>query len=94
MRRCKRAQRQYLVYRYQYREMPAPRWDAKRYYQCDPQGSYDTLPPTVMAEPGIIKVTAKNKGQAIRLVKNPYEEAKAWPSKAWPKSPRTEEAKT
>ena len=63
--------RQYLVYRYQYVEMPAPRWDAKRYYQDDPDGSYDTLPPTVMAEPGIVRVTARSKDEAIRLVKHP-----------------------
>jgi len=86
MRRQRRRQRQYLVYRYQYNDMPAPRWDAKRYYQEDPRGSYDTLPPTVLAEPGVIQVTASNKGQAIRMVKNPYEEAKAWPSKAWSKN--------
>lgn len=67
-----RRQRQYLVYRYQYVEMPAPRWDAKRYYRDDPQGSYDTLPPTVMAEPGIVRVTARSKDEAIRLVKHPY----------------------
>lgn len=79
MRRQRRRQRQYLVYRYQYVEMPAPRWDAKRYYPEDRQGSYDTLPPTVMAEPGIVRVTARNKVEAIRMVKNPRAEgARIW----------------
>lgn len=81
-----RRQRQYLVYGYQYVEMPEPKWDAKRYYEKERQASYDTLPPTVMADPGIVRVTARTKKQAIRMVKNPYEEAKAWPSKAWSKN--------
>jgi len=77
MGRRKKTQRQYLVYRYQYNDMPAPKWGAKRYYQGDPQGSYDTLPPTVMAEPGIVEVTARNKGQAIHLVKYAQEGARS-----------------
>ena len=72
-----RRQRQYLVYRYQYREMPAPRWGAKRYYSEDPRGSYDTLPCTIMADPGIVRVTARTKDQAIDLVKNPQKEARS-----------------
>lgn len=68
--------RQYLVYRYQYVEMPEPKWDARRYDHEDADGSYDSLPPTVLAEPGIVRVTARHYFEAIHLVKNDYEEAR------------------
>lgn len=76
MTRQRRRQRQYLVYRYQYVEMPEPKWDARRYSEEDRQACYDCLPPTVMAEPGIVIVTARHYFEAIHLVKDRYEEAR------------------
>ncbi len=51
----------YFVFKYQYQDMKHPKWDAK--------ADIDTLPPTVLADPGVIKVKARNKKSAIAFVK-------------------------
>ena len=54
------AERDYYVYRYQYREMDKLEWDARLV-----SGGIDTLPPTVHSKPGILRISAPNKKEAI-----------------------------
>lgn len=63
--------RVYTVYRYQYREMPKPKWGVKR---GELDQVRDTLPPTVMAKPGILQITAQNGREALKIAKQQFAE--------------------
>lgn len=54
----------WYVYRYQYREMKEPEWDASSVSE-----GIDALPPTVLSYPGIQVVNAHSKEEAISQVK-------------------------
>jgi len=57
----KQKTKEYFVYRYQYQEMKQPKWGAET--------NIDALPPTVLSDPGVIRVKARNKKSAIAFVK-------------------------
>lgn len=50
----------YRVYRYQYHDMPKPRWGAQLHVD-----GVDSLPCSVLASPGILNIEARNKQEAI-----------------------------
>ena len=54
----------YFVFRYQYGDMKRPKWDA-----VNTKYGIDSLPPTVLACPGVLRVKAKNKKEAMKLAK-------------------------
>lgn len=64
----------YYVYRYRYREMLRPRWDASPV-----KDGVDILPPTILSDPGILIIEARNRriakamGRRSRLVCPPYQ---------------------
>ena len=50
----------YRVYRYQYWDMPKPRWGAQLHVD-----STDNLPCSVLVSPGILNIEARNKQEAV-----------------------------
>jgi len=66
--------KQYAVFRYQYREMPAPKWGAVDATGPFPRGTNwrDLLPPGVLSKPGILGICAKTKSDAIRRGMNEF----------------------
>jgi hypothetical protein len=54
----------YFVYRYQYVDMRRPAWDA-----VNIKYGIDSLPCTVLAHPGVLRITAKNKKEALKTGK-------------------------
>jgi hypothetical protein len=56
--------RTYFVFRYQYLNMKRPKWDA-----VNTKYGIDSLPPTVLACPGVLRIKAKNKKEAMKLAK-------------------------
>jgi hypothetical protein len=54
----------YFVFRYQYSDMKSPKWDA-----VNTKYGIDSLPPTVLARPGVLRIKAKNKKEAMKLAK-------------------------
>lgn len=61
----------FAVFRYRYRGMRRPSWDA---VQCPRGICWDdvALPPTILA-PGVVEVLAPAKSQAISRVRREYE---------------------
>lgn len=62
--------RKYRVYRYQYREMRGPRWNAQPF-----SDGLDALPPSVLTSPGILVIEARNKQEAIEEGRRKWKEA-------------------
>jgi hypothetical protein len=56
--------RTYFVFKYQYLNMKRPEWDV-----VNTKYGIDSLPPTVLACPGVLRIKAKNKKEAMKLAK-------------------------
>lgn len=54
----------FFVFRYQYGDMKRPKWDA-----VNTKYGIDSLPPTVLACPGVLRIKAINKKEAMKLAK-------------------------
>jgi hypothetical protein len=66
--------RRYLVFRYQYREMSRPAWAAEYWAPSERwERVVDYLPATILHDPGIIEVHARNAEEAKRIVKRKFE---------------------
>lgn len=59
-----RRNKEYFVYRYQYLDMKKPAWDA-----TDTKYGIDSLPCTVLARPGALRINAPNKKEALKIGK-------------------------
>lgn len=64
----------YTVYRYQYREMKQPKWDAKKGTLDQVR---DSLPPTVMAKPGLWQIVAKSPREAMQIAHEKWKASSA-----------------